>query len=56
MQDQNNDQIDGEEVPTVPAEAQEIQNKPEQADGKEESQDSPFKKLSGAELNKLSLE
>ena len=36
MQDQNNDQIDGEEVPIVPAEAQEIKKKPEQDDGKEE--------------------
>jgi len=36
MQDQNNDQIDGEEVPTVPAEAPEIESKPEHADGKDE--------------------
>ena len=43
MQDQNNDQIDGEEVPTVPAEAQEIQNKLEQADGKEEESQSSSK-------------
>ena len=55
MQDQNNDQIDGEEVPTVPAEAQEIESKPEQADGKD-APSSSYKELSAAELGKLSLQ